>query len=182
MVTAKIIGGKALMKKFQKMGDVMGEEFKGVVVDTAHYANAQAVNHINKNVKQGTGHLRQSMYVTDLKETGPFTFHVEVGNRAEYAGYVEFGTGKRVSVPPEFSGIAADVRSQPVDKGEVVIQKIKDWCKRLGIDVDAAYPIFVSILRTGIKPRPFMYPAYKMAQRYMKKESEKALKRIVNTK
>jgi HK97 gp10 family phage protein len=174
MMTSKIIGGKELRNKFDKIGDEADDVFKEVVDDTAVFIHAQAVNHISQNVRTGSGHLKQSMYV-DL--TG--TDFALVGNRAEYAGYVEFGTGKRVNVPPEFSGIASKVRSRGTKSFKEGLQAIKDWCKRLGIDVKAAFPIFMSILRTGVRPRPFMYPAYKMGIRYMDKESKKVLKKLV---
>lgn len=177
MIKTKVIGGDKLLKKFQKMGDVAEGEFKKVVDDTAIYAHSQAIGYINSNVSTGTGHLKQSMYVdTSLPDSAI------VGNRAEYAGYVEFGTGKQVSVPTEFSNLASAIRSNPTDSFEMGLRKIKDWCKMRGIDIKAAYPIFMSILRNGVRPRPFFYPAYLDAKRYMKEESEKALKKLAKTK
>ena len=177
MMTAKIIGGKELLKKFEKMGDESHKIFKEVVDDTAVYIHNKAVGYIGQNVKTGTGHLKQSMYM-DL--TGK-DFAV-VGNRAEYAGYVEFGTGRKVQVPQEFSGIASQVRSRRGKSFKEGLQAIKDWCKRLGIDVKAAYPIFISILRDGVRPRPFMYPAYRAGIGYMAKEGAKALNKLVKLK
>ena len=192
MITGKVIGGDALLNKFKNMGDEAPKIFKEVVDDTAEFMKRQAVNNISQNVKTGTGHLKQSMY-TDL--TGS-DFAI-VGNRAEYAGYVEFGTGKKVSVPPEFSDIAAKVRSRPTKSFKEGLEAIKDWCKRLGIDVKAAYPIFMSILGytknkgskgwskngvDGVRPRPFFYPAYLSGKRYFGKEAAKALKELTKVK
>ena len=177
MITAKIIGGKELYDKFEKMGKDGPKIFKEVVDDTALYMERKAVGYISQNVKTGTGHLKQSMY-TDL--TG--TDFAIVGNRAEYAGYVEFGTGKKVQVPQEFSGIASKVSSRSGKSFKEGLQAIKDWCKRLGIDVKAAYPIFISILRDGVRPRPFMYPSYRAGIGYMAKESAKALNKLTKIK
>ena len=172
MITAKVIGGDKLLKKFEKMGKEADGIFNEVVVDTATHVHGKAVGYIGQNVKTGTGHLKQSMYM----EFGDnFAY---VGNRAEYAGYVEFGTGMKTQVPAEFAGIASKVRSRPPKSFKEGLEAIKDWCKRLGIDVKVAYPIFMSILRTGVRPRPFMYPAYRAGIGYMAKEAAKALNKL----
>ena len=174
MISTVLIGGDALMAKFKKMGDDAEKEFQDVVEATAYHIHSKSVERLNAMTNTGTGHLKQSMYV----ETG--NGYAEVGNRAEYAGFVEFGTGSHVSVPPEFAGIASKVRSRPRAKFPEALQKIKDWCKRLGIDTKAAYPILMSILRKGLMARPFFYPAYRLGVQYMRKESKEALKRLVS--
>lgn len=177
MITVEVIGGKKLAKRLKVLGDEAPDAFKEVVDDTATFAHAQAMNHINKNVNTGTGHLKQSMYV-DLSGED---FAI-VGNRADYAPYVEFGTGKKVIVPPEFSQLASRMQSRPTKSFKEGLEAIKDWCKRLGIEVKNAYPIFMSILRTGVRPRPFLYPAFQMGKRYMEKETEKMIKKLTKTK
>jgi HK97 gp10 family phage protein len=177
MMTVKMIGGKKLLKKFEKMGDDAPVRFKEVVDDTAYYMRIQAVNHINKNVDTGTGHLKRSMYV---KSTSPTS--ARVGNTATHAPYVEFGTGKYVRVPSELAPIASAVRSRPKRSFEDGLRRIADWLKMKGGDPKNAWPVLMSILRTGVKPRPFFFPAMKMAQRYMRKESAKALKDLANGK
>jgi HK97 gp10 family phage protein len=176
MMTVKVIGGDKLLKRLESISKDGEDRFQDLVVDTATFAHRQAVNHINQNVGTGTGHLKQSMYI----ETGEL--FAEVGNRADYAGFVEFGTGKMVSVPPEFSEIASKVKSRPTKSFEEGLQAIRDWCKMKGIETRAAYPIFMSILRRGVMPRPFMYPAYKMAARYMQKEAAKMIKELTKKK
>jgi len=176
-MTAKVIGGDKLLKKFEKMGDEAPKIFKEVVDDTAIYMHSKAVGYIGQNVKTGTGHLKQSMYF-DLSGAD----FALVGNRAEYAGYVEFGTGMKTQVPQEFSGIANAIRSNPKKSFKEGLKAIKDWCKRLGIDVKAAYPIFMSILRDGVRPRPFMYPAYRAGIGYIAKEGAKALNKLTKIK
>ena len=177
MFKSTIIGGDELLKKFEKMGDESHDVFKKVVDDTAIHIHGKAVGYIGQNVKTGTGHLRSNMYF-DLSGTD----FAEVGNRAEYAGYVEFGTGRNIQVPQEFSSIANKVRSRRGKSFKEGLQAIKDWCKRLGIDVKAAYPIFISILRDGVRPRPFMYPAYRHGIGYMAKEAAIALKKLTKIK
>ena len=175
MMTVQTIGGDALKKKLDEVaGEKSAKVFKSLVDDTAFFIHEQAVNHIKKNVKQGTGHLIKSMRV----DTSGIDFAI-VRNDAEYAPYVEFGTAKRVIVPQEFSGIASQIRSRPTKSFKEGLQAIKDWCKRLGIPERSAYPIFMSILRTGVRPRPFLYPAYKMGVRYILKETKKVISKLV---
>jgi HK97 gp10 family phage protein len=176
-MTVETIGGDALLKKFERLGDEADDVFKEVVDDTAIYMHSQAVSHINQNVKTGTGHLKQSMYF-DLSGDD----FALVGNRADYASYIEFGTGRNVQVPAEFAPIASKARSKSKKSFKEGLQAIRDWCVMRGIDVKLAYPIFMSILRDGVRPRPFMYPAYRKAIGHMAKESAKALNKLLKTK
>ena len=180
MIKAKVIGGKELRDKLRKMGAVSDEIFKDVVVDSAQYANRKAMENIEKNVKTGTGHLKGYMYVEHYNND----MSAEVGNRADYAGYVEFGTGKKVNVPAEFSSIASSIRAKKRDNWEVAMRRIRDWLKMMGYDVKNAYPMYINIVKNGrgVRPRPFMYPAYLSTIRYMRKEADKALKKLIKTK
>lgn len=89
---------------------------------------------------------------------------------ADYAPYVEFGTGGKVDVPREWAKMAAELRRNVRGGGFAEgLQSIKDWCRLKGIDEAAAYPIFITILngnpekgiKSGNRPQPFMYPAWK---------------------
>lgn len=86
----------------------------------------------------------------------------KVVSNADYSGYVEFGTGAKVSIPQEWQKMASELRRNVRGGGFAEgLQSIKDWCRLKGIDEGAAYPIFISILDNGIRPQPFMYPAFK---------------------
>ena len=172
MIKAEFIGGDKLLKKFEELGDLSGEVFEELLVETAQHTRAKAVEYIGQNVNIGTGHLQQSMYVNQGDDWA------EVGNHAEYSGYVEFGTGKKVSVPQEFQTIANKIRSRPTKSFSEGLQAIRDWCNRLGIDVKAAYPIFMSILRDGVRPKPFLYPAYRSGIIFMEKEAKKKIEML----
>ncbi len=193
MKGAKLIGGKELLKKFQGFNDLLNVEFQDVINDTADHTQVEAIKNIKSKVKNGTGHLTQSMYMKMADPSNSLDLYAEVGNSAEYAGYVEFGTGKKVHVPAEFADIASRIRSQPTKSFEQGLQAIRDWCKMRGIPDNAAYPIFMSILGwkkkkgargwesngdSGVSPRPFMYPAYLSAKKYIIKKSDEAIKRL----
>ena len=172
MIKAEIIGADKLIKKFEELGDLSGEVFEELLVETAAHTRAKAVEYIGQNVKTGTGHLKQSMFVNQGDDWA------EVGNGAEYAGYVEFGTGRKVNVPQEMQSVANKIKSRPTKSFSQGLQAIRDWCKRLGIDVKAAYPIFMSILRDGLRPRPFLYPAYRSGVIFMEKEAKNKMEML----
>ena len=74
----------------------------------------------------------------------------------EYAKYVEYGT------PPHFPPIAA----------------IKDWCVKVGIPSEAAYPIAVKISKVGTRPQPFIRPFFNTKLKKVLRENlEKAFNR-----
>jgi HK97 gp10 family phage protein len=81
-------------------------------------------------------------------------------SNAPYSAYVEFGTGSKVKVPPGFEKLASEFKGKGGGSFDDFLDNIRDWCKKKGIDEKLAYPIAVSILRTGIKPQPYFIPAY----------------------
>ena len=105
------------------------------------------------------GYLARSINFTS--ETLSVTINVNV----DYGAYIEFGTRKFAAayvstLPSQWQQFAQQFRgSQPGSFGEFV-QRIMAWVKRKGIPEEAAYPIVLKILREGIKPQPFLYPAF----------------------
>ena len=95
---------------------------------------------------------------------------------ANYAAFLEFGTGARVEVPNELKEVAAQFRGPYPGTFDAGLESVKDWCRRNGIDEDAAFPIFMSILRRGIEPRPFIYPALKQEFITFRRDIEQAFK------
>jgi HK97 gp10 family phage protein len=81
-------------------------------------------------------------------------------SNAPYSAFVEFGTGSKVKVPPGFEKLASEFKGKGGGSFDDFLDNIRDWCKKKGIDEKLAYPIAVSILRTGIKPQPYFIPAY----------------------
>lgn len=93
---------------------------------------------------------------------------VEWLNYAFYAAFLEFGTKGRVAVPAEWAAYAATFKG--LRKGSLAEfkQHMVDWVKRKGIQPNGgesqeslAHFFAYRILKYGLAPRPFMYPAYK---------------------
>lgn len=85
--------------------------------------------------------------------------HKEVVVSAPHAAYVEFGTGAKVMIPPGLEEYAAQFKGKTGGTFEEMVEAIKGWCTRHGIDPKAAYPIALNILRNGRAPQPFLFPA-----------------------
>jgi len=99
--------------------------------------------------------------------------HYGVVANAIHSGWLEFGTGGKVRIPDELAEDAAEIRTIRGGTFAQGLKNIQEWCRRKGIEEEAAYPIFISILDNGIEPNPFMYPAF-VAQ---KKEFQQELER-----
>lgn len=95
---------------------------------------------------------------------------------AEYAGYQEFGTKTKVNVPPEMKEEADKFRN---GKGtyEQFKAAISEWMRSKGIPSEALWPIMAKIMRVGIEPQPFMYPAYVEVKGYLDKNIDQVIQR-----
>lgn len=150
----------------------------------AYEINAMAIRNIKANdsigVSGGGGGLLGSQIVVPI-DKGQYVGY-RVINTAPYAPYVEFGTGGKVDAPKEWSTYARQFKGKG-GGGNIddFLLNIAEWVRAKGItgrysvktrrrlgnsisqleeDLEAAYPIFLSILRNGSRPHPFLYPAY----------------------
>jgi HK97 gp10 family phage protein len=90
-----------------------------------------------------------------------------VAANASYSAYVEFGTGPQVNVPADFKSYAQQFKGKSGGKFKDMVEALTLWVKRKGIgngknDKGLAYVIALSILRKGMRPQPFLVPAYEM--------------------
>lgn len=112
------------------------------------------------------GRLRSAIFADAGKMS------VEFGCAVNYASYLEFGTRKFAaahvgSLPPTWREYAAQTQGKAGGSFEEFMTRLMGWIKRKGIDEDAAYPIARKILREGIVPQPFLYPAYEIARKQL---------------
>jgi len=108
----------------------------------------------------------------------------EVNVLASYAPYIEFGTGSKVSIPAEWADFAAQFKGKTGATWQEFLRSLTIWVRKKGLagtysvktqkrtgskaaradqDKQVAYAIMRSILAKGIKPHPFLYPAFKEA-------------------
>lgn len=177
---------KKLVKKIDTMPLRVQKEVSAALKEGAYEINAQAIKNIKANdsigVSGGGGGLLGSQQVTAITDGKVRGYRVQ--NTAPYAPFVEFGTGSRVNVPADWSKYAQQFRGRKISPGGIddFLLSIVMWVRAKGLsgtrsakgrrkgnsisqqeeDLAVAYPIFLSILRNGSKPHPFLYPAYIM--------------------
>lgn len=165
-----ITGLKETIAKLKTFGEDANKLVKAIAQSTADTIVLEA----KKNAPKDTGKLAQSIG-KEVKEGGN-TVIVFVG--ATHGVFIEFGTGTYVSVPPELKEEALQFKGYKSGNFEEFLRDIREWCRRKGIEESAAYPIAVSILRRGIKPQPYFYPAYLKGRDSIKPKLEAAVRRL----
>jgi hypothetical protein len=134
-----------------------GNDAKRMAVGITNVVADSIVADAKQRAPSNFGQLRLSIAKTDA------TIQLNrslIFSNAVYSPYVEFGTGTKVKIPAGFESLAAKYRGKGGGSFDDLLDSIRDWCKKKGIDDKLAYPIAVSILRTGIKPQPYFIPAY----------------------
>lgn len=157
------------LNDFGKEGERMA---KNIVQTTADRVVTQAKQLAPKNLSK----LAQS--IGKEQEMQGFVAKIFVG--VSYAIYVEVGTGTYVQVPAELQSIALQYKGKGTGSFEQFLKAIRDWCRNKGIPEQAAYPIAMSILRKGIRPQPFLYPAYVEGRKRLLIDMKKGLNVLVN--
>jgi HK97 gp10 family phage protein len=134
-------------------------------VDVGDEINASALNienHAKRLAPVNLGQLRGSIAHSKDSE---LTYSVAAN--ASYSAYVEFGTGPQVNVPADFKSFAQQFKGKSGGKFNDMVEALTLWVKRKGVgngknDKGLAYVIALSILRKGMRPQPFLVPAYEM--------------------
>ncbi len=158
---------KALGKIQNNLTEGVADELKASVMAIARDAKKRAPKNLG-TLAQGIGFAGTGL-TWDAFAT------------ASYAAYMEFGTGGKVVIPAGFESYAAQFKGKKGGTFKEMVLAIAQWVKRKGItgtysiktqrrtgnkstrnsqDMQAAWAIAISILRKGIKPQPFMIPAF----------------------
>jgi HK97 gp10 family phage protein len=169
----EIQGLESLLSKLDKFPDTLRREVGRELRDGA---NAIARN-AQRNAPKDEGLLTRG--ITTVKND---TLDYDVVSAAGYSAYLEFGTKTRFNAPAELATFAAQFKSRGPKIGfDSFFLIILDWVKRKGIagrfsiktkrrvgnknqqlleDFNVAWAIALSILRKGIHPQPFFFPAF----------------------
>ena len=151
--------------------------------DVKDEVNASALN-IQSGAKKlapvNFGQLRNSIYLKEQNVEKGYVF--TVGASASYAPYVEFGTGGKVSIPKGFEELAGSFKGRKGGKFKDMVDALTLWVKAKGIgggkDKSIAYAIAISILRKGMRPQPFLIPAFEAEKPKMIKNILNAIKNV----
>tara|TARA_R110001632_G_scaffold143845_1_gene260003 strand:- start:2524 stop:3048 length:525 start_codon:yes stop_codon:yes gene_type:complete len=164
-----IKGLTKVLKDLEKFGSEAKKEVDTVTKITSMDIVADAKAFAPKNL----GKLAQSIIFTKVGEAD-----YKVVVNSPYGAYVEFGTGAKVRVPAELQSVASQFKGKKGGSFQQGLRAIKDWCKSKGIPENAAYPIFMSILRKGQEPQPYLYPAFVKGRKQYLKDLKELLKRL----
>ena len=153
-----------------------------VKTDIALEINASALNiqsNAKKNAPVNMGGLRNSIQLTE--QIGGGKLFYSVGSPLKYAPYIEFGTGGKVTIPSGYNDFANQFKGKSGGTFKELVLAIMDWVKKKGIvgtystktqrrtgskatqnkqNQSVAYAIALSIIRKGLRPQPFLLPAY----------------------
>ena len=162
-VTFRLDGVQDALNRIRRAGNEVRAEVDMELADGANLIRTTAVKNVKQNIDNTTGKLAVSMFAQKI---GPLQH--EVGNNVFYAPYIEFGTGGKVSVPQELKAIAEEVRSRP-KRGNFADMHVAiyEWAVRKGYiskndktGMAKAKWWAIRILKNGISPQPFLYPAF----------------------
>lgn len=168
--------------------DLVLKNIKGITVQVQDRLNKEldsfglnTVNDAKRLAPDDEGILKGS--ISYKKDNLRVTITVGVN----YAAFLEFGTRKFAaayvsSLPPDWQTFAATFKGKGGGSFEELVMRITEWVKRKGIgktfnvathrrdkigkqtaavtDYATAYEIAHYILITGIRPQPFLFPAY----------------------
>lgn len=165
---SSVQGLDKLLKKLDKLGNGSRQRIDQIAEGVSFEIQLDAVQRAPVNF----GRLRQSIRQRKIEE---LKYEVVVG--ADYGAFVEFGTGVKVQIPQEFAAMAAQFRSRG-GSFQDGLNAIKDWCRAKGIDEKLATIIFFSILRKGIQPQPYLYPAFVAGRIQFKQDLQNLLKEL----
>jgi len=172
-ITFDIVGINKVMETLNKFSKKTQQEIKDEVTATALKIQSNA----KRNAPVNLGTLRQSIYLTsDVKNNAQYRF--TIGSSAKYAPYVEFGTGGKVSIPTGYGSYASQFKGKTGGTFKDMVLALTEWVQKKGIasgkqSKSAAYMIALSILRKGLRPQPFLIPAFEQ-------EKPKLKSRILN--
>ena len=170
-LNANVVGVKALEKKFKKFGVEGQQMFNDVTKIKAEEIVAEA----QRKAPVNNAKLKQGIILDEVSKS---TYRVVALEK--YSAFIEFGTGRKASIPKGWERIASEFKGKSLGSFNDGLNNIKAWAKRKGIDESAAYPIFISILKNGIEPKPFLHPAFKKVAPIYLKDLNTALKRLTD--
>lgn len=147
-----------LNKKLDKItADVkqtINDELNGFGIDTVASAklNIKANGTIDEGFLFGSITFEKTEMAVEIIVAANYAAYLEFGTRAFAAAYVS-------TLPSNWQEFAATFKGGGGGGFADYFRNILEWCKRKGIEESAAYPIAISILRNGIRPRPYLLPA-----------------------
>lgn len=154
MAQQAVTGVSDLIQRLTRTGDQGSRIAKASVSVIADMIVADA----KRNAPADLGTIRQNIGQNTIQDGEKVT--ATIFSAAPESAFQEFGTGGKVDVPTEMAEIALTFKGKSGGSFIEFVKALTDWLRRHGIDEKAAYPAARKILLQGLKPQPFLYPAY----------------------
>lgn len=161
----------------------MGSQLESVVDDVL---NANAIE-LEEKAKQRAP-VNEGLLKGQISANVSGHLRKEIAVNAFYAAYIEFGTGAYAaayasSLPPTWAEYAQKFKGKGNGTFAEMLTNLQTWVRLKGIAQgneikSVAYLIARSILRNGIKPHPFLYPAFAQQKPILEQDLENALKQF----
>lgn len=171
-VNVQVSGLNAVISGLKKGQANIRANFQQIVTTNAN----EGVNIAKRNAPVAFGALRNGIGIK--KSSGDLV--QDVVSLMKYSGFVEFGTGKKVKIPPEWQQMASEMKGKGGGSFDELLNSITAWAYKKGIDEKYIYPIVMSILKKGIEPQPFMYPAWQSVRIRFEKDVKNLAKKYNN--
>lgn len=173
-VTFNIYGFDKLIERFHKL-DVKA---KTQLKDEVNASALRIQSNAKRNAPVNLGSLRNSIYLKEQSDNKKFVYIV--GTDVKYAPYIEFGTGGKVTIPAGYSDYASQFKNKQGGKFKEMVLALTEWVLKKGIasgkqSKSVAYAIAISILRKGIRPQPFLIPAFEAEKKKLKNRIKEIL-------
>lgn len=174
-MSVQIIGLDKLIGQFATLG-TQGLRMADAIIAT----NVDGMlNEAKASAPADLGRIRQMLGKEKIGDTNTVGYNFFCN--ALEAGFQEFGTGGKVDVPAEMSEIASSFQGYKGGNMAGFILALTGWVRRHGLtgtysikthkrtgttssnldaDTQAAWAIAKVILRDGLRPKPFFYPAF----------------------
>lgn len=194
MPSFKIEGVQETIDKLMRLSD----QGKRVAIAEVNVIADKIVLQAKQSAPADLGKIRQMI---GKENANPDGLLVSVFSAAPESPFQEFGTGGKVDVPEEMADVASQFQGASGGSMADFILALTDWVRRHGLtgvysvathkrvtnktftkqgnsdaDTQAAWAIAKAILRDGLTPRPFLYPAYVNNSKDLLPALENALK------
>ena len=167
-ITIDIKGMSEALGKFDKYSKTVQAEIKDEVGASALkiYSDAKRLAPVN------LGTLRNTIFIESVSPAAN-KFMFTIGAKARYAPYIEFGTGGKVSIPAGYESYASQFKTKTGGTFKEMVKALMEWVEKKGIgsgknSKSVAYIIALSILRKGLRPQPFLIPAFEQERPKLK--------------